>query len=199
MSKALKNDAPKQDMKTTKPKTQRGLLTMNRIIKAAETEFGKKGYYNTSINDITSRAKVAPGTFYIYFEDKYTLYCQLLNQYGHEIRRQIALDLEGVTDRLEIERLGLLSFLEQVRKHPHMYQIIWESLYINPNLFVNYYESFARRYALQLQNAEGQITPMDPTLMAYMLMGIANFLGLKYVFFDKKADLNWVVDEAIKF
>lgn len=184
---------------TTTPKTARGQQTKNRIIKAAENEFGKKGYYNTSIGDITSRAKVAPGTFYIYFEDKYSLYCQLLNQYGHEIRLQIARDLEGVTDRLEIERLGLLSFLEQVRKKPHMYQIIWESLYINPKLFVNYYESFARRYSRQLKDAQGDITPMDTTLLAYMLMGIANFLGLKYVFFDKNADLNQVVEEAMMF
>ncbi|MGI6726409.1 MAG: TetR/AcrR family transcriptional regulator [Christensenellales bacterium] len=184
---------------TLTPKTPRGQSTKNRIIKAAEVEFGKKGYHNAAITDITSRAKVAPGTFYIYFEDKYSLYCQLLQQYGHEIRRQIAVDVQGITDRLEIERLGLLSFLRQVRKKPHMYQIIWESLYINPKLFVDYYESFSRRYSRRLDDAAGEITPMDTTLLAYMLMGIANFLGLKYVFFDKKADLNRVVDEAMKF
>jgi len=181
------------------PKTPRGQSTKNRIIKAAEVEFGKKGYHNTAIADITSRAKVAPGTFYIYFEDKYSLYCRLLQKYGHEIRRQIALDIEGITDRLEIERVGFLSFLQQVRKKPHMYQIIWESLYINPRLFVDYYESFAQRYSRQLDNAAGEVTPMDTTVLAYMLMGIANFLGLKYVFFDKKADLNKVVDEAMAF
>lgn len=199
MAKAFRDEALKQDLKTTKPKTQRGQQTMNRIIKAAEAEFGKKGYYNTSINDITSRAKVAPGTLYIYFEDKYSLYCQLLQRYSHDIRQQIVRDVGDATDRLEVERRGLLSFLQQVRKKPHMYQIIWESLYINPKLFVDYYESFARRYRLQLDDAQGEITPMDNTVLAYMLMGIANFLGLKYVFFDKKADLNRVVDEAMMF
>jgi len=182
-----------------KPKTSRGQSTMNRIIRAAETEFGRKGYHNTAVNDIALRAKVAPGTIYIYFEDKYSLYCHLLKQYGHQIRRSIAEATEGCGTRLQAEREGLLSFLKQVRQRPHMYQIIWESLYINPKLFVDYYETFARRYAGQLEESRGEILPMDNTVLAYMLMGISNFIGLKYFFFDKKADLEKVVDEAMKF
>lgn len=182
-----------------KPKTSRGLSTMNRIIKAAEKEFGKKGYYNTSVNDIATAAKVAPGTIYIYFEDKYSLYCHLLKQYGHEIRKNIAEATKNLKDRLEIEQTGLLSFLKQVRKQPHMYKIIWESLYINPDLFAEYYETFAKRYKTQLDHAGQDITQMDNTVLAYTLMGISNFIGLKYVFFDKDADLEQVVNEAMKF
>lgn len=182
-----------------KPKTSRGQSTMNRIIRAAETEFGRKGYHNTTVNDIALRAKVAPGTIYIYFDDKYSLYCHLLNQYGHQIRRSIAEATKGCKTRLEAEREGLLSFLKQVRRQPHMYQIIWESLYINPKLFVDYYETFARRYVGQLEESRDEILPMDNTVLAYMLMGISNFIGLKYVFFDKNADLERVVDEAMKF
>jgi AcrR family transcriptional regulator len=181
------------------PKTTRGQQTLDRIIKAAETEFGIKGYYNTAINDIAVRAKVAPGTFYIYFKDKYSLYCHLLTQYGQRIRKNIAEATKDCRTRLEAERNGLLSFLQQARKHPHMYQIIWESLYINPKLFAEYYESFALRYKTQLDESKDEILEMDNTVLAYMLMGISNFIGLKYVFFDKKADLEQVVDEAMKF
>jgi len=39
---------------------------------------------------------------------------------------------------------------------------------------------------------------MDTTVLAYVLMGISNFVGLKYVFFDKEADLERVVDEVMK-
>lgn len=185
-------------MSTTSPKTARGMATMNNIIRAAETEFGRKGYYNTSINDIALRAKVAPGTIYIYFEDKYSLYCHLLKQYGHQIRKNIAKHTEGLTNRLQIEREGLLAFLKHVRRKPHMYNIIWESLYINPKLFVHYYETFAQRYKAQLDQVSDELTDMDTTVMAYFLMGVSNFIGLKYVFFDKHADLDHVVDEVMK-
>ena len=184
---------------TTGPKTARGLTTMNRIIKAAETEFGRKGYYNTGINDIATRAKVASGTIYLYFDDKYSLYVHLLTQYGHRIRKEIAKSTEKCATRHELEREGLLAFLRLVKKRPHMYNIIWESLYIDPKLFAEYYETFASRYNHQLDMAQGEVTQMDTTVMAYCLMGISNFLGLKYVFFDKDADLEYVVDEALKF
>ena len=184
---------------TTGPKTARGLTTMNRIIKAAETEFGRKGYYNTGINDIATRAKVASGTIYLYFDDKYSLYVHLLTQYGHRIRKEIAKSTEKCANRHELEREGLLAFLRLVKKRPHMYNIIWESLYIDPKLFAEYYETFASRYKHQLDMAQGEVTQMDTTVMAYCLMGISNFLGLKYVFFDKDADLEYVVDEALKF
>ncbi|NLE70155.1 MAG: TetR/AcrR family transcriptional regulator [Clostridiales bacterium] len=185
-------------MSVATPKTERGKTTMNRIIKAAEVEFGRRGYHNTSINDIATRAKVAPGTIYIYFEDKYSLYCHILQQYGHKIRKNIAKHIEGLTDRLQIERAGLLAFLKHVKNNPHMYNIIWESLYINPELFVNYYEGFAARYKAQLDLASSELVEMDTTVLAYVLMGISNFVGLKYVFFDKEADLERVVDEVMK-
>ena len=183
---------------TTGPKTARGQITMNRIIKAAEHMFGKQGYYNTSMNEIATKADVAPGTIYIYFDDKYSLYCYLLTQYGHTIRREIAKQTLDSGSRFETERQGLLAFLKLVRKRPYMYNIIWESLYINPALFADYYESFARRYKAQLDLAKGEVTEMDNTVLAYVLMGIANFIGLKYVFFDKNADLEKVVDEVMK-
>ena len=185
-------------MSITNPKTARGQTTMNRISRAAETEFGRKGYYNTSVSDIALRAKVAPGTIYIYFEDKYSLYCHLLQQYGHQIRKNIAQKTKGLSDRLEIERAGLLAFLMHVRRKPHMYKIIWESLFINPKLFVSYYETFAQRYKTRLDASRDELTDMGTTVMAYILMGISNFVGLKYVFFDKDANLAKVVDEVMK-
>lgn len=193
-----KDGKRKVDKMSNPPKTERGMVTMNRIIKAAEQMFGKQGYYNTSMNEIATKAKVAPGTIYIYFDDKYSLYCHLLTQYGHSIRKEIARQTKDSGSRFETERQGLLAFLKLVRKRPHMYNIIWESLYINPALFAEYYESFAQRYKAQLDLARGEVTDMDNTVLAYVLMGIANFIGLKYVFFDKDADLEQVVDEVMK-
>lgn len=182
------------------PKTLRGMQTLNKIVRAAERVIGKKGYHNTSINDIATRAKVAPGTLYIYFPDKLSLYCYLLNQYSHMIRQSIAKRCEGLTDRREIERMGMLAYLEYIRKKPYIYNIIWESLFIDKQLFESYYETFGSRYAKNVSHAqkEGSMTEGDPIMMAYILMGISNFIGLKYVMFDKDSDLEPVVDEVMR-
>ena len=180
------------------PKTDRGMATLNRIISAAENLFGKMGYYNTTISDVAKRAKVSAGTIYIYFPDKFSLYRYLLTQYGRRIRREIAKGTMHLSNRLDIEREGLLIFLTMVREQPFIYKIIWESLHIDGSLFKEYYESFAQRYVTQLDGMRDQLTDVDPMVLCYAVMGIANFVGLKYVFFDQDADLEYVVDEVTK-
>lgn len=187
------------------PKTKRGLTTFNKIVKAAEKVFGTKGYYNSMINDIAYKAKVAPGTLYIYFPDKYTLYCHLLSQYNHHIREYISSRVKDCTTRKEQERNGLLAFLEIIKERPYMYNIIWESLYIDKNLFVDYYENFAKRYIKNLDASKenGEVNNFDSMLISYVLMGISNFVGLKYVMFDENKknsdiDLEKIADEVIE-
>lgn len=182
------------------PKTKRGEMTLEKIIKAAEQTFGSKGYYQTSINDIATAADVAPGTIYIYFNDKYSLYCYLLLQYSHEIRKHIAIRTKNSTNRKEIERMGLLAFLETIREKQYMYHIIWESLYIEKQLFVDYYEEFSKKYVIGITDGQekGQIKDFDPTLMSYLLMGISNFIGLKYVIFEENHDLEKIADQIIE-
>ena len=41
--------------------------------------FNEKGFMNTAINDICSKAGVAKGTFYLYFEDKNAIYEDLID------------------------------------------------------------------------------------------------------------------------
>ena len=183
------------------PKTKRGEVTLERIVKAGEDCFLKKGYHGSSINDITSTAEVAPGTFYIYFEDKLSLYKHLLVHYSHDIRMYIAKRLKesGVSTRKEAERIGLKAFLEYIQEHKSMYNIIWESLYIDKKLFIDYYSDFGKNYARHIQEAigEGQIKPYNAEVVAYMLMGISNFIGLNYVMFKETTDFDPIVDEVI--
>jgi AcrR family transcriptional regulator len=184
------------------PKTKRGQATLDRLCKAAEQLFYKQGYYATSINDIASKAKVAPGTFYIYFSDKINIYKYLLVSYSHQIRMHIALRIKesNVTNRKDAERIGLRSFLEFISEHKSMYNIIWESLYIDKRLFVEYYTDFAKNYAHHIEEAIGigQMKDYDPEVVAYMLMGISNFIGLNWVMFSDRKDIDHAVDEVMK-
>ncbi len=190
------------DISVIEPKTKRGLATREKILKAAERLFGEKGYYNTSINDIAVKAKVAPGTLYIYFKDKYTLYCYLVTRYGHLVRSRIAQDIKNsdCTSRREKEKIGMLSYLNIIQEHPHVYNIIWESLHIDKELFVAYYEKFSGNYQKNLKKAfdEGEIYEFDNELISYVLMGISSFIGLRYVTFEKTMDLEYIVDQVMR-
>ena len=181
------------------PKTKRGQATLDKICQAAETLFYEKGYNNTSIVDITMHAGIGLGTFYIYFKDKYLLYKYLLLRYSHDIRKAIKDATNGIETRREIERIGLKTYLEYTRDNKQAYNIIWESLYIDKELFREYYDKFSSRYqrGILVGQENDEIRNLDPEVISYMLMGISNFIGLKYVMFEETKDLDLVVDQII--
>lgn len=180
------------------PKTQRGQETLDNLCAAAERVFYKKGYHNSTIKDITSEANIGLGTFYIYFNDKKSLYVHLLSDYSKFIRKAISKKISHLTDRRDIEREGLVAFLEVVRDNQYIYNIIWESLYIDKKLFVGYYEDFARHYInyIEIAQEEGEMRKLNPETVAYVLMGIANFVGLRYTMFDKRDNFDDIANDV---
>lgn len=184
-----------------RPKTKRGRQTFQNILQAAEHQFYILGYHGATIKDITQEAGVGLGTFYIYFSDKKSCYQYLLLQYSHYIRSQIAQRISTATSRKEAERLGLLEFLEIVRDNQSIYHIIWESLYIDKDLFIDYYTTFASSYQKAIDantDKVGGYKEFDSEVMAYVLMGIANFIGLRYTMFDKHSDLEAISNQVIE-
>lgn len=184
-----------------KPQTQKGMETLNNILSAAVRLIYEKGYYGANIADITKLAGVATGTFYVYFSSKISLYRYLLQLFGHQIRREMSRKTADCRTRREAEREGLKAWLEYVREHPYVYNIIWESLYVDRSLFKEYYETFSKAYCAGLSRAQedGEVRDVDLTVLSYMLMGVSNFVGLKYCLLgDGSADLDHVVDEAMR-
>lgn len=183
------------------PQRAKGVETLNNILSAAAQLIYEKGYYGANIADITKLAGVATGTFYVYFSSKISLYRYLLLQFGHQIRKEMSQKTANCQTRREAEREGLRAWLEYVRNHPYVYNIIWESLYIDHNLFKEYYETFSKAYSarLALAQEDGEVKDIDLSVLAYMLMGISNFVGLKYCLLeDGSADLDAVVDEVMR-
>lgn len=168
------------------PQTKRGQNTFDQLIKAAISLFHVKGYHQTTIHDIVTEAGTSIGTFYIYFEDKYSLYHHVILLFGHEIRKAIALGVRDAKNREELERMGMKSFIKYVRENPHAYTVIWQSLQVDKNLFIDYYKDFAERYAKGLKDAfdHGEIYEIDFKTIAYAFMGISNFIGLQVLFFE---------------
>lgn len=182
------------------PKTKKGQDTLNRILEETERLFSQKGYYHTSIKDITDAAEVGTGTFYIYFDSKLSLYKVVLEEYGKSIRQYIAEHVKESKNRKEAERMGIEAFINLVRESPSMYKVIWQALYIDEQLFIDYYKSFSKRYVKQIKAAQVQgeiIEEYDPEVLSYMLIGISNFIGLRYAIFDKEEDLDPVLDDII--
>lgn len=73
--------------------------TKNRIYKSAEHLFNKNGFEDVSIDDIVKLAKVAKGSFYVYYKSKDELIAILINDYV----KRIDTDYEEYLKTLPIE------------------------------------------------------------------------------------------------
>ncbi|MDX9691823.1 MAG: TetR/AcrR family transcriptional regulator [Acholeplasmataceae bacterium] len=185
------------------PKRKDGQKTFDRIIETSKKLFSKKGYQATSINEIIEKSRIATGTFYLYFDDKYALYSYVLSMYRKSIRKAISEGIHDATTRYEKERLGIRAFLKFAWNDPLAYRIIWESMFVDKELFKEYYETFSKDYVRQLQHGvddQEVRDDVDLQTLSYILMGISNFVGLQVLFRETLTDhdLDHIVDEVMK-
>ena len=167
------------------PKTKKAREKFDRIIQAADYHIYTYGFEKASIANITASADVATGTFYLYFKDKLELYHYLIDDYQRRIKEHIKFRSIGCKTREEKERIGLIAWLEFVNENPHTYSIIWQSLAINKDLFIDYYKKFVSSYKKGLNRDSSQVIDMDLEDLSLMLMGISSFLGLKGMINDE--------------
>ena len=173
------------------PRTARGEKTLRKILDAALLEFGQRGFHESSIVGITSRAKVALGTFYTYFDSKEELFAALVSDMSRQVRDHVAPDIGEATDEIDRERRALASYLRFVLDHKEVYRIIDEAEFVDPAGFRAHYETAAARIAARLDEAtaKGQMRDegaLATEVRAWAIMGMNVFLGLRFGVWDRQ-------------
>ena len=167
------------------PRTARGEKTLRKILDAAREEFGARGFSDSSIVGITTRAKVALGTFYTYIDSKDALFAALVRDMSVRVRDAVAPAMEGASDALDLEGRALDAYLRFVAGHKEVYRIIDEAEFVDPDGFRLHYMSTAERIAarLALGSARGELSEADALALevrAWAVMGVNVFLGLRF-------------------
>ncbi|MDP8982035.1 MAG: TetR/AcrR family transcriptional regulator [Acidobacteriota bacterium] len=184
-----------------KPKTRKAQATRARQLAAAEALFAEKGYFETSIADITQKADVALGTFYVYFPSKLAVFQELVRHLNHRLREDLRAAIEGLTRRADIERAGFQAFFAFVDRHRNLYSIVQQAELVDPALYRWYYRSLAASYAKGMARAieSGDVKPLDPECLAWCLMGMAHFLGMRWVLWEGQPLPERQFESALEF
>lgn len=182
----------------TQPKTERGEATRRALLQAAERVIGSAGFASASIAEITREAKVAQGTFYIYFKSKDEIFRELVLEMGRQVRHSLTTATEAAPDRLAAEKEGLRTFLSFVVAHPNLYRIVQEALFVAPDAYRRYFRDFGAAYRARLQAAASarEIRAGDADVRAWALMGMAKALGERYVVWNEARPIDELVDAA---
>lgn len=169
------------------PKTKRGRKTREKLLHAAEAEFGERGFPEASIASITQRAGVALGTFYVYFESKEAIFRALVSYMGELTRQWIGERVAEAPDRLTAERRGVEAFIEFVRTHRNLYRVVSMAQFVAEDAFRDYYAVFASAYEENLRRAaaHGDIREGDCEVWSWALIGMTVFLGMRFADWDE--------------
>ncbi len=175
--------APSAGQALPVPMTARGEATRRRILDAAEEVFGAVGYYQASVSEITRRAGVAQGTFYIYFHTKRDAFVELVADIGNRLRAATSAAIAGAPNRIEAERLGFAAFFHFVAAHRQIYRIVQEADRVAPEAAREYYRRISAGYerGLRAAMAGGEIRPGEAEAIATALMGIGHFVALRWL------------------
>lgn len=73
-----------KDKTVRKPRQKRSIETKEKILDAAYQLFCEKGYYETTTNEIAKVAEVSIGSLYSYFQDKDTIFMEILYLYNQK-------------------------------------------------------------------------------------------------------------------
>ena len=181
--------------------TRKGEATRARLMAAAEEVFGTKRFHPASIVDITQAAGVAQGTFYVYFPSKLAIFRELVTDLSKALRRHIAQAVGGLDDRLEIERAGIRAFIAFIKKHKYLYRIVREAETVDENLYRWYYQTLAQGYSAGLAQAveSGQVRDLDPEAIAFALMGVSDFLGMRWILWEDREPPEAFFEATMRF
>lgn len=183
------------------PVTARGQETRARILAAAEKVFGERSYFTVSIADITREAGTGNGTFYIYFPSKEAAFRELVRERGHELRAVTRVAAQDAPNRLEAERRAFSAFFAFIREHANLYRVVRQSEFVDQSLLRDFYSAMAEGYSHGLRQAmeAGEVQSMDPEVLAYCLMGVGDFVGMRWVVWPDQEIPAEVLEQLMDF
>ena len=180
----------------------KGERTRRRLLEAAEQVFADLGYHEASIVKITDACGVAQGTFYLYFESKQQIFDELVLDLNRRVRHAMSQGAAQGRTRAERERLGFRGYFQFTSEHPALYRIIRQAEIVAPHILHQHYERIAEGYVTGLREAmdADEIVTADPEVLAWILMGIGEIVGMRWILWGETDTVpEHVFDEMAQF
>ena len=187
--------------------TEKGGETRRRIIDAARTAFGERGYGATSMNDLIAAAGVTKGGFYFHFASKRELAVEVIRTDQERMRAEVlavAGEHERASDQLVAMVRALIPAIETQKGVVGLEQLCAEvrSGGSDDPVLVGPHVAWIATTAelLERAQAQGDLAPdVDPQLGARFAVGA--FMGLEGLAADDPHGqrLGMSVDEYLRF
>jgi AcrR family transcriptional regulator len=177
------------------------------ILHHAREVFARRGYHAAKIDDIVSAAGVARGTFYLYFEDKRSIFGEILDlvlaRIGTTIHRVDPNDASrSVAEQVRDNIRGVVEIL--LEDHATTKILLSDAVGVDP-LFDRKLHAFYDGAATLLEEslrdgqALGIVTAGDTRVFSYLTLGALKELLYQVVLRGWQHPAEQIVDEVFAF
>lgn len=110
----------------------------SKIIHAATKVFAKKGFFNARISDIAKEAKVADGTIYLYFNNKFDILISVFEEEIGSLVEQVTKSLSVEPDPRKKLEIFATRHLTMMKKNKNLAEVIQIELRQSAKLIKDY-------------------------------------------------------------
>jgi len=96
----------------------------SKIIRAATKVFAKKGFFNARISDIAKEAKVADGTIYLYFNNKFDILISVFEQEIGKLVEQVKTLIAKEDNPQKMLEIFITRHLTEMKKNRNLAEVI---------------------------------------------------------------------------
>jgi AcrR family transcriptional regulator len=165
--------------RTTRAPTLAKSERRQQILTAARDEFAKRGYHQTTIDDIVATAGVARGTFYLYFEDKRAVFSDLIDRFAAQLAVTIVrITTDDPTQSVAAQvRENIRRIIGTCLGDRAMTKILFsDAVGVDPAFdrkLMNFYDSMVGLLTESLRDGQalGVVSDGEPRVFAYLTLG----------------------------
>ncbi len=171
------------------------------IINAAIEVFSQKGYHNTKVNDITHKAGISIGTFYIHFKNKRDLFIDVVEEVFHHIVGDAARNIKGEQNLGKRLIIRGRTFFENYTRYMEILNQLRAEIASEENWpqekLNRMYRALTGPVIKEVREAIelGIVRPnVDPELLAFSLTGLIEVMSFRI-----KLDEKYGIEDVLRF
>ena len=192
--------------KSQEPKSAKARKTRARILEAARAVFAEHGFAKTTAEEISTKAGVGYGTFYLYFKDKrealHTILSEVDAKLYHLGEDELAKYRRGL-GALSTIKATISSFFDNFQANADVIKICHELSTTDPDFKAKHDEIRARLINRVkehlLKGVEvGNVKNIDPEITSFALAGLIETIAIEWFFNNRQWDRDKVINTVAK-
>lgn len=162
--------------------------TRGRILDAALSVFSRKGYHDTSVDEIVWESRTSKGAVYFHFPNKQALFLSLVDKFADLLERRVNEAISGESSGIRRVSVALQTTLETFGKYRPLAKLLLVQAVGLGSIFeekrLQVHQRFVELIRVNLEQAiaEGDIAPVDTEVVATAWMGAINEVIIQWVY-----------------